>query len=537
MVPPRASPLARLPSQQEEPVLRLFGITPRLLLIVLAILVPALTVVALVAGRTADTELQRRAEGDVAVLARTYARLLAEVPLNTTVEALRRDVFDEAVRERQDLAGLALYEFQDSGRLAQVATSWRFGDELVPQPIDSRAIDRDLLLVEWRERDGVPHVQAALPLWRDERQHVLHLEVAHPEIHSVSAVATETALLAGLAGVVLAGVLVLLLVRFSIEKPIDMLGTAMRQVRSIGAGRTLPVRSEDIFGGLIRNFNDMTIDLKHAESENRALMRDLRDFNRDLELRVSAATEDLRRKNSELLATQERLLGVQQEVSRLERLASLGQLSTTLAHELATPLNVVSGHLEILESEVPEGSLARPRVRTLSLQVARLSGILKEVLTAVRLPDPVPTNVELDPLLDEIVRFMAPMAHSHGVTLERRGADGCSVRFDRNQLQQVLLNLVTNAIEATPQAGRVDIEVSPAHGGMVLLRVRDSGSGIAAEALQRVFEPFFTTKEIGGGQGLGLAISHEILRKNGGGITAGNHSGGGALFELSLPAV
>ncbi|MSR74346.1 MAG: hypothetical protein EXS14_02595 [Planctomycetes bacterium] len=518
-------------------MLRLFGITPRLLLIVVAILCPALLVVALVAGRTGERELHTRAEGDVAVLARTYARLLAEVPLSTTVEDLRRDVFDDAVRERQDLAGMALYESEPSGRFRQIATSWVFGDELVPLPIDSRALERNLLLVEWRERDGVPHVQAALPLLRDGRPHVLHIEVRHAGLDNVGAATAEAAVLAGFAGLALAGVLVLLIVRFSVEKPIDMLGTAMRQVRSIGAGRTLPVRSEDLFGGLIRNFNDMTIDLKHAESENRALMRDLRDFNRDLELRVSAATEDLLRKNSELLATQERLMGVQQEVSRLERLASLGQLSTTLAHELATPMNVVSGHLEILEREVPEGSPARPRVRTLSLQVARLSGILKEVLTAVRLPDPVPTTVELDPVLDEIMRFMAPMAGAHGVKLERLGAEHCSVRFDRNQLQQVLLNLVTNAIEATPEDGRVAIEVDPPVAGMVMLRVRDSGEGIAPEALARVFEPFFTTKEIGHGQGLGLAISHEILRKNGGAIRASNHAAGGALFELSLPAL
>ncbi len=514
-------------------MLRQLGITPRLLVIVLVILVPAVTVTAVVARHSAERDLRQQAEAEARGLASMQVRLLQALPSDLPVEFLREEYFESPVKEKV-VAGLALYEETGSLSLARVATAWAFGQELFPQFIDEEALSSGREKLAWHERDGVPHVQVAVPFsWR-ERAHVLHLELRQPGLLQAGRDATDAAVLTAFLGLVVSAMLVVLMVRFSIERPIAILGTAMTQVRSVGTGRTIPVRTEDIFGGLVRNFNDMTMDLKRAESENRALMSDLREFNRDLEQRVNAATEDLRRKNTELITTQERLLDVQQEVSRMERLASLGQLSTTLAHELATPLNVVSGHLEILQREVPADGPARRRLETLSQQVARLTSILKEVLTAVRLPDPVVADVALDELLDEILRFMAPMALAHEVSLERKGVRALHVRFDRNQLQQVLLNLVTNAIEATPGKGRVELETVP-NANSVVLRVRDSGTGIPAEALQRVFEPWFTTKEIGRGQGLGLAISREILDRNGGGISARNNASGGATFELTLP--
>jgi signal transduction histidine kinase len=513
-------------------LLRHFGITPRLLGIVLIIMVPAVAVIALVAGRDAERALRAQAEAEARGLASMQVRLLQALPPDLPVEMLREEYFERPVKEH--VAGLALYEDTGSLPLARVATAWGFGQELIPQAIDVSALRSETVQLAWHERDSVPHVQVAIPFeWR-ERSHVLHLELRQPNLLIAGQHATDVAVLTAFFGLLGAAALVVLLVRFSIERPIEILGTAMGQVRSLGAGRTIPVRADDIFGGLVRNFNDMTMDLKRAEQENRALMSDLRDFNRDLEQRVLAATDDLRRKNSELITTQERLLDVQQEVSRMERLASLGQLSSTLAHELATPLNVVSGHLEILQREVPGEGPARRRLETLSTQVARLSAILKEVLTAVRLPDPVASDVVLDELLDEILRFMAPMASAHDVQMATQGPRGLCVRFDRNQQQQVLLNLVTNAIEATPAGGKVSLESTPAEKNVVL-RVRDSGTGIPPEALQRVFEPWFTTKEIGRGQGLGLAISREILGRNGGTISAHNNPGGGATFELSLP--
>jgi signal transduction histidine kinase len=139
----------------------------------------------------------------------------------------------------------------------------------------------------------------------------------------------------------------------------------------------------------------MIFDLRRQDDSNRRLLAQVEGARRDLERRVAEATLDLRDKNAALLKAQDELVRVQQDVGKLEKLASLGQLSTTLAHELSTPLNVVLGHLELLDMELGRAGLPRERVRTVTGQVYRLVGILKEMLSMVKLPEPRLSTVSL----------------------------------------------------------------------------------------------------------------------------------------------
>ena len=339
-----------------------------------------------------------------------------------------------------------------------------------------------------------------------------------------------------MASLAIAGVLALF-VNFAVARPVAALAGAMNEARKGEFRRTLPVHAdEDQLGNLIRTFNDMIFDLRQQDERSRRLLSQLESSRSDLARRVDDATLDLRDKNAALVRAQEELVRVQQDVGKLEKLASLGQLSTTLAHELSTPLNVVLGHLELLDMELGRAGLSRDRVKTVTAQVNRLVGILKEMLSMVKLPEPQFATVSLRALIDDTIRFMFPTAESRRIRIERHlSSDDLNVRADGGQTQQVLLNLLTNALQATAEGTAVRVE-GAREGAYVKVRVRDSGPGIPESEMARIFEPFFSTKTPDRGMGLGLSISRDIMEKQGGAIAARNHPEGGAEFEISFKA-
>ena len=482
---------------------------------------------------TAEFEVRDRATVDRLI------DMLSRYGAPTGVDRLREGVVDAAVFGGADfapaaIAGLALYSVSDD-RLWIIARARRFRGDLAPSALDRRAAETDDFVTERIGRDGTPHLAAARTFKHAGGEYLLHVEisllaedVAEDELSDglVWVLAVSSAVLAAF---------VLLIVRFTVSRPIGLLERTMADARRVGLGRILPVYGDDQFGDLIRTYNEMSLDLKAAAERNRGLMKELQVFNRELEVRVDEAVRDLRSKNSELIQTQERLHTVQQDVSRLERLASLGQLSSMLAHELSTPLNVVLGHLEILEREVKEFPAPKARVATLMQQVTRLVGILREMLSAVRMPDPRPTPVGFCTLVEDTLRFMTPSTEARRIVVRSDLPAGETlVLVDRHQAQQVILNVITNAIDATPDGSTLWVSVDQPDERSVRLRVRDSGPGISVEELKRIFEPFFTTKDRHKGVGLGLAISMDIMKKNGGTLAASNHPDGGAVFEMTF---
>lgn len=234
----------------------------------------------------------------------------------------------------------------------------------------------------------------------------------------------------------------------------------------------------------------------------------------------------------------ENRLMLERELRHTERLASVGRLAAGIAHELGAPLNVIDARAEQL-LEKPETALEK-REKNLSIirtQTDKISRIIRQLLTLAR-----PYNFRLVPLdLNEIVSStveqIAENAKREKIEIEFTETNDLNVLADRDYLQQVILNILMNGIQAMSSGGDLKISLGKdtKNGtNFAFVKISDSGTGIAAESLEKIFDPFFTTKDIGQGTGLGLAVSHRIIEEHGGFIEAENNIDGGATFTIYL---
>jgi signal transduction histidine kinase len=227
---------------------------------------------------------------------------------------------------------------------------------------------------------------------------------------------------------------------------------------------------------------------------------------------------------------------VEREVRRSEHLASLGTLAASVAHEIRNPLTALDINVQLLGESLAEARAAGDAgryLRVIETELRRLDAIVENFIRFAR-PTPLErAPVALERLVEETLALVAPECRRHRVRLERRGLDGAgaSVLATEGELQQALLNVILNAIQAMPEGGTlgVSLERGPAEARVT---VRDTGPGIPAAAQDRIFELFFTTRE--GGTGLGLPIAKKILEAHGGGV-AFETSNAGTAFTLSLP--
>jgi two-component system sensor histidine kinase HydH len=224
------------------------------------------------------------------------------------------------------------------------------------------------------------------------------------------------------------------------------------------------------------------------------------------------------------------------EVLRRERLAALGNVAATVAHEVRNPLNAISMGLQRLKLEFQPTDNPDQYSHLTDLilgEVRRLNSIVEQFLSLAR---PVEIKAEALPLA-EIFKELAALQESHARESNVRikiiaAPDLPPLKADPSYLTQVLLNLMLNGLQAMPEGGTLTLEARASNSNFIIA-VTDTGTGIAAESLSRIFEPYFTTKVQG--SGLGLAISKRIIEAHGGTITVSNQSGGGSRFEISLP--
>lgn len=237
----------------------------------------------------------------------------------------------------------------------------------------------------------------------------------------------------------------------------------------------------------------------------------------------------------------------QQQLRHADRLNTVGKLAAGVAHELGTPLNVVSGHAQLVSSGEVSGADAQEAATIIHRQAKSMTQIIRQLLDFARRRPP--AKVEVDPaeVAERAMSMLRPIAEQRGVSLEMRRTSKTRVRLDEGQISQAITNLVMNGIQAmAPEGGRLLIEVSeaieappPDLGGreapFVRIAVADEGPGIPAEVVPHIFEPFFTTKEVGEGTGLGLSVSYGLVREHGGWISVETEQGRGSRFTIHLP--
>ena len=267
-----------------------------------------------------------------------------------------------------------------------------------------------------------------------------------------------------------------------------------------------------------------------------AMLGRVRGFNRELQDRVEEATSDLARKNRELAELNELLMEARRERSGQERLAALGQLSGTIAHELGNPLNAISGHVQLLARDAACPPDTREQLRVIEGEVKRMTAIIRRFLDSSRALVPRPEPVQLGSLVDEALSLNVSAEARHRIEVRREvPADLGPASIDPSLVRHVLGNFISNAVDAMPAGGHLTVRARRS-GDQLALSVTDTGCGIAPDTRKHIFEPFYTTKEPGKGTGLGLSISREIAGALHGRIEVESAPGAGATFTLLFPA-
>jgi len=266
-------------------------------------------------------------------------------------------------------------------------------------------------------------------------------------------------------------------------------------------------------------------------------------FNENLQSQVEAATNELATRNRELRDLNLQLYETQKQLTQAERLALVGQLTATFAHEVGSPLSAISTHLQMLLEDSVMEPRVRHRLELANNQIDRVCGIVENLLTTTRQASR-HAPVDLDEILCKVIHLMGPTLESRRIRLDFRNYGGpFLIEGDPDQLQQLFLNLMNNSLDAIHGAGTLAVEVcrqpatEPYRLGYVQVDVRDSGVGISADRLDQIFEPFFTTKELGKGTGLGLAVSKEIVGQHKGRISVVSEVGKGTCFTVLLPEI
>jgi signal transduction histidine kinase len=244
-------------------------------------------------------------------------------------------------------------------------------------------------------------------------------------------------------------------------------------------------------------------------------------------------------------------LEAEREMRRSERLVAVGTLAAGVAHELGTPLQIVSGRARMIEDEPQASETSKRNARIVHEQASRMERIVRQLLSLERPARVVRSPITMSSVAQETVDLLSPTAKKASVELEVIEDDPGRVRGDRDHLGQLVTNLVQNAIQALEDGGHVWVRISrtgsvdpPSDelggaGSYVCLEVADDGPGIPKELEGQLFDPFFTTKEIGSGTGLGLSVAHGIAMDHEGWIEVGGPREDlehGAVFRVMLPA-
>jgi two-component system, NtrC family, sensor kinase len=262
---------------------------------------------------------------------------------------------------------------------------------------------------------------------------------------------------------------------------------------------------------------------------------------------IDRMCEQLDETSRELASESTARMSAVDQLRHAERLTTVGKLASGLAHELGTPLNVIAGRAQMIAAGELEGQEATESARIIHEQTQRMTSIIRQLLDFARRGKPgTSARADLRALAARTAGMLGAMARKAGVDLELAPGDAVEAMVDEAQIQQVVSNLVVNAIHASTRGGRVTValasgeatppaDVGGARRSMASIAVRDEGSGMAPEVAARVFEPFFTTKDVGEGTGLGLSVAHGIVHDNGGWITVDSAVGRGSVFTVYLP--
>ncbi len=228
---------------------------------------------------------------------------------------------------------------------------------------------------------------------------------------------------------------------------------------------------------------------------------------------------------------------MEEQMSQTEKLTSLGLLAAGVAHEVNTPLAVISNYIQMLAKQMPENDPRHSIIEKIVKQTFRASEIVNNLLNFSRTGAAEVANIDVNQVVEETLSLVSHPLKTSQIQVVKKLGDGLpAVRGSANKLQQVFLNLFLNARDAMPSGGILEVRTS-AHNGSVEIEVVDTGAGIPREHIHRIFDPFFTTKASGRGTGLGLSVSYGIIKEHAGKVDVRSAPGKGTSFHVEFPGV
>jgi signal transduction histidine kinase len=314
--------------------------------------------------------------------------------------------------------------------------------------------------------------------------------------------------------IAVAGLLASVLGGTFVGRPVHQLVEKVRRIATGDLGGPLGLRRQDELGELAVAINQMCDAL-------------------------ASANEAARRETTARLAAVEQL-------RHADRLTTVGKLASGLAHELGTPLNIVGGRGAMIAAGEATGEEIVDNARIIVEQTERMTQIIRQLLDFARRRPVEKVRTDLHTMTVETAELLRPMAERRGVQIVMADGDGSGQAVaDGGQIQQVIINLLVNALQASQRGGTVTVRlydevVTPPHGhdgpqSTLCLSVSDTGQGMDPETQARIFDPFFTTKDVGEGTGLGLSIAYGIVRDHGGWIDVRSQPGRGTTMAMHLP--
>ncbi len=309
-----------------------------------------------------------------------------------------------------------------------------------------------------------------------------------------------------------------------VGKPIKALKNGTEHLARGELGYQIEVRSQDEVGDLAHSFNDMSLQLRAANEE-------IVTWAKTLEDRVEQKTKELNRAHDHVL--------------HVEKMASIGKMAAVVAHEVNNPLSGILTYAKLLRKWVASGQTEHEKreeamqcLDLIASESRRCGDLIKNLLTLSRTAPMNVQSTDLHAVIDRCLLLVRHQLELGGIEVQLKLADDLPrVPCDPAQIEQVLLALIMNAIDAMPRGGNLWIEARPSHAEREIeIQVRDDGAGIAPDVLPHIFEPFVTTKESGHGVGLGLAISRGIVERHKGRIEVESELGRGTTFTITLPS-
>ncbi|NLH60707.1 MAG: HAMP domain-containing protein [Ignavibacteriales bacterium] len=332
---------------------------------------------------------------------------------------------------------------------------------------------------------------------------------------NVSGIVTSTIILTGVLALIIA-----LFVNLMINVPLKKISTGIKEISRGNMNYKIPLESRDELGVIVKQFNNMSTSLDKAYKE-------IKDWSETLNMKVEEKNEELKK--------------IYEQVVQIEKLASLGKLSATVAHELNNPLEGILTYSKLIARKLDKDNGTGQfdpllkYLRLISDETSRCGRIVKDLLLFSHKEEGIFDNSNIRDIIEKSLMIINHHFEIHKVRLlTHYPQESIIVNCDRQRIEQVIVSVCINGIESMPDGGTLKVSLS-SENMYCVIRIADEGKGISDKDLPNIFEPFYTTKSNGKGTGLGLAVVYGIIQQHKGNVTVESTSSRGTVFKIELP--